>query len=111
MEHRIPWPVPPRHHGIIWIDPVVQVLAHVLQARRCPGKKSSRSQRYDEQFAAAGGCTGKIRWWIRACAALLTGARSASTQEIRTYHADLRLYDSLRRMRALCRYLPVGHHA
>src|SRR6202040_1928245 len=74
MEHRIPWPVPPRHHGIIWIDPVVQVLAHVLQARRCPGKKSSRSQRYDEQFAAAGGCTEKIRWWIRACAALLTGA-------------------------------------
>ena len=59
----------------------VQVLAHVLQARRRSGKTSSRSQRYDEQFAAACGRTGKIRWRFEACAALLT--RPASTQEIK----------------------------
>src|SRR4029077_9924074 len=71
IQHHIPWPVSARHHGIIWIDPVVQVFAHVLQAGCRAGKKGGRSQRHDEQFAAARRCTEKIRRRNKACAALL----------------------------------------
>src|SRR5262249_51633408 len=47
----------------------------------------------------------------RICPTLLIDAASTFATGVNTHYADLRLYDALRWLRTLRRYLPVRHHA
>ena len=53
LGNRVPGALSHRHHGALWINSVVQVLPHVLQARRGLPEKSSRSKRHAEQPAGS----------------------------------------------------------
>ncbi len=53
LGHRVPGPLPHRHHGAVRVDPVVEVLAHVLQAGRGVREARIQGQRYSPELADA----------------------------------------------------------
>ena len=53
LGNRVPGSLSHRHHGAVRIDPVVEVLAHVLQAGRGVREESIEGQWFSPEFADA----------------------------------------------------------
>ena len=67
LGNRVPGALSHRHHGAVWISSVVQVLAHVLQARRGLREAIVRGKRHAQQPAGSRRRARKIRQRRQAC--------------------------------------------
>ena len=98
------------HDGAVRIGTVVQVRSHVFQARGGVREKGFLRERLQEQPARPRRQARAVRQRSQNSPGT-TDQPTTFTSGDKDRHANLRLHDPVRRLRALRRHLPVRHHA